>query len=62
LFDRLAEYPDSGAPRASLGRDIRIGVVSPYVVIYRHREADDTVTVLRIIHGRRNITMESISE
>jgi toxin ParE1/3/4 len=60
LLERLAEYPDSGTPRPNLGKDVRIGVVSPYIVIYRHPEADDTVTVLRVIHGRRNITSESI--
>jgi plasmid stabilization system protein ParE len=30
--------------------------VSPYIVIYRHTEAADTVTILRIVHGRRRIT------
>jgi toxin ParE1/3/4 len=58
LFDRLAEFPQSGSPRRSFGKDIRIGIVFPYLVIYRHREADDTVTVLRVIHGRRNITLK----
>jgi toxin ParE1/3/4 len=62
LYDRLATYPDSGAPRPGLGKDIRVGIVFPYVVIYRHRKADDTVTILRVIHGRRNITDKSISE
>jgi toxin ParE1/3/4 len=56
VYDRLADYPASGAPRPALGADIRIGVVSPYIVIYRHSADDDTVTVLRIVHGRRRIT------
>jgi toxin ParE1/3/4 len=56
LYDRLGDYPGSGAPRRALGSDIRIGIVSPYIVIYRHRADDDTVTVLRIVHGRRRIT------
>jgi toxin ParE1/3/4 len=42
LFDRLAKYPHSGALRRSLGKDIRVGIVFPYIVIYQHREADDT--------------------
>ena len=56
LFDRLADFPDSGAPRPAIGPDIRIGIVAPYVVIYRHMPADDTVIVLRIVHGRRKIS------
>jgi plasmid stabilization system protein ParE len=61
LFDRLAQYPDSGSPRPGLGTDIRIGIVFPYIVIYRHRATDGTVTVLRVIHGRRDITIKLIS-
>jgi toxin ParE1/3/4 len=44
LYDRLADHPDSRAPRPTLGPGIRIGVVSPYIVIYRHVEAADNVT------------------
>ncbi len=55
LYDRLADHPRSGAPRPVLGLNIRIGIVSPYIVVYRNEE-DDTVTVLRIVHGRRRIT------
>ena len=56
LYDRLGAHPGIGAPRPALGRNIRIGIVSPYIVIYRHTDADDTVTVLRVVHGRRRIT------
>jgi plasmid stabilization system protein ParE len=62
LYDRLAKYPDSGAPRPILGKDIRVGIVFPYIVIYRHRDIDDTVTVLRVLHGRRDFTAKSISD
>jgi toxin ParE1/3/4 len=62
VYDRLAEHPGSGAPRPALGRDIRIAVVLPYVLIYRCRAADDVATVLRIVHGRRNITAKLISD
>jgi toxin ParE1/3/4 len=61
LYDRLAGHPDSGVPRPALGPDIRIGVVSPYIVIYRHAEAAATITVLRIVHGRRRITGKLLS-
>ena len=49
LYDRLADHPASGAPRPALGPDIRIGIVSPYIVIYQHSQGSDTVTVLRIV-------------
>jgi toxin ParE1/3/4 len=62
LYDRLARYPHSGAPRAILGKNIRVGIVFPYIVISRHSNIDDTVTVLRVLHGRRNITAKSISD
>jgi toxin ParE1/3/4 len=42
--------------RGNLGSDIRIGVVPPYLVIYRHAKSDDTVTVLRVVQGRRKNT------
>jgi toxin ParE1/3/4 len=56
LYDNLADFPDSGPPRPKVGPQIRIGIVSPYIVIYRHTEADGTVNVLRIVHGSRRIT------
>jgi toxin ParE1/3/4 len=61
LYDRLASHPDSGPPRPALGPNIRIGVVSPYIVIYRYTEAAETVTVLRIVHGRRRVTGKLLS-
>jgi toxin ParE1/3/4 len=61
LYDRLADHPRSGQPRPALGQNIRIGVVSPYIVIYRN-EDDHTVTVLRIVHGRRRITGKTLGE
>jgi toxin ParE1/3/4 len=62
LYDRLADHPASGPRRTALGSNIRIGIVSPYIVIYRHSEGDDTVTVLRIVHGRRKITGKMLAE
>ena len=56
LYDQLADFPDSGPPRRQVGSKIRIGIVSPYIVIYRHTESDSIVRVLRIVHGSRRIT------
>jgi plasmid stabilization system protein ParE len=56
LYNRLASHPASGSRKPALGPDTRVGIVSPYVVIYDHSLGGDTVTVLRIVHGRRDIT------
>ncbi len=56
LYEHLAIFPESGAPRPKIGVRIRIGVVAPYIILYRYSEADNTVIVLRIVHGRRKIT------
>jgi toxin ParE1/3/4 len=55
-IERLLDAPQSGAPRPALGADVRIAIVSPYVVIYEYAMSDDTVVLLRILHGHRNIT------
>ena len=52
----IAEYPGGGAPRPALGPNARISIVYPDVLIYDYDEEIDTGTLLRIVHGRRNIT------
>jgi hypothetical protein len=42
--------------RPKLGPHIRVGVVFPYLVVYRHVEGDDTVSIIRVLHGRRRMT------
>ncbi len=54
MNETLAEFPESGPLRKGLGRYARIKVVLPYVVVYDF--AGDLVTVLRVLHGQRNIT------
>lgn len=56
FFATLARFPQSGSPRPVLGKDVRIGVVFPYIIIHEYAGIDDIVHVLRIIHGRSNIT------
>ena len=56
VYERLANFPGSGAPRPALGRHVRICIVSPYNIFYEYLEDDDTVTIMRIAHGRRKIT------
>lgn len=58
LYDRLAAHPAIGASRLALGRDIRVGIVTPYIVIYHYDPSDDVVTILPIVHGRRRINRD----
>jgi toxin ParE1/3/4 len=55
-YERLQAFPGFGPQRPRLGPLARIAVVSPYVMIYDWDSAAETVTVLRIVHGRRRIT------
>lgn len=59
MNETLAEFPESGPLRKGLGRYARIKVVLPYVVVYDF--AGDLVTVLRVLHGQRNITKKLIT-
>jgi toxin ParE1/3/4 len=56
----LARLIDLSAPGSTPARArrqcARIGVVPPYVLIYDFTAADDTLMLLRIVHGKRNIT------
>jgi plasmid stabilization system protein ParE len=60
-IERFVAIPGVGSPRPSLGTDIRISVVFPYVLIYAYEGDSDTVTLLRILHGRRNFGTEDLS-
>ena len=50
LYDRLGDHPYSYPLRPKLGPHIRVGFVLPYVVIYRHVDGEDVVSVLRVIY------------
>jgi plasmid stabilization system protein ParE len=56
---RLPEMPRSGSPRPALGSSTRCIIVSPYAIIYDYVEKDDLIVILRILHGRRNISKEA---
>lgn len=58
--DLLTQFPGMGTPRPELGSDARSIMVKPYLLIYDHSGEADTVTLLRVVHGRRNITLEMI--
>ncbi|GAA4461415.1 type II toxin-antitoxin system RelE/ParE family toxin [Novipirellula rosea] len=50
----LASQPDIGELRSQLGTDVRCNFVGRYVIF--HRKHGDTVEILRVIPGDRNIT------
>jgi toxin ParE1/3/4 len=51
--NRIGEFPHAGPPRAQWGEGIRIAVHGKYLIVYRVR--DETVQVLRIVHGARDL-------
>ncbi|NDE90712.1 MAG: type II toxin-antitoxin system RelE/ParE family toxin [Alphaproteobacteria bacterium] len=50
-----------GDGRENLGPDIRIMVAWPYVVFYRYQTDNNTVYVLRIVHGSQNIKSHDVT-
>jgi len=58
-YRRLIDVPAGGPPRPALGSKTRIAIVLPYIVIYDFE--DDTVTVLRVLHGKRPLELTRAS-
>ena len=56
-FRHLVDFPETGARRPRLHADMRIWVVAPYIIFYRFSSGDDTIRIVRIVHGRRNVTV-----
>jgi toxin ParE1/3/4 len=48
-----AQFPEGGRLREELSAGLRSFSVRPYVVFYRPFE--DTIMVLRVLHGRRDL-------
>jgi toxin ParE1/3/4 len=55
-IDRLADFPGIGSPRPQFGAETRTVGVAPYLIFYDGGPKSETVHVLRILHGRRDIT------
>jgi len=53
-FQRILDYPESGAPRPEFGRGVRIVPVENYLIIYRVDERGPLV--LRVVHGAMDLT------
>ena len=52
--ETLREQPRMGALRTDIGKGIRHLVVGNYLILYRVE--DETVQVLRYLHGARNLS------
>src|SRR6185312_1880498 len=50
---RIGELPHAWPPRPQWGEGIRITIHGKYVIV--HRVRDETVQVLRIVHGARDL-------
>ena len=61
ITDNLAVTPGIGAPRPHFGTETRVMIVKPYLVFYDGGPHSESVHVLRILHGHRNITPELIA-
>ena len=55
---RLEDMPCTAAPRSELGANVRITIVSPYLIVHEHQRGEEALYVLRVVHGRRNITAD----
>jgi toxin ParE1/3/4 len=55
-FVSLSRFPFIGRERPSLSKNIRSVVAGNYVIFYRIES--DRVTIVRILHGRRDIDVE----
>ena len=54
-IQRMVDLPESGAPRRRLGPNTRIAIVAPYILIFDYAREDDVLTLLRLLHGKRDI-------
>lgn len=55
-YRHLGSSPQIGPPRPALGPSTRIVIILPDLVCYEYEA--DVVTVLRVLHGRRNINRD----
>jgi len=53
-LEALTDFPRMGRLRSGFGPGVRSWALRPYVAFYRESDAD--VEIIRIVHGRRNIT------
>jgi toxin ParE1/3/4 len=61
IIENLSSSAGTGSPRPHLGPETRVASVAPYLIFYDGGPHSEAVHVLRILHGRRDITLELIS-
>lgn len=61
VYQNLEDFPDNGVLREKLGANVRVCFVAPYIVFYTRAKADNTIKILRILHGRREITVDTLN-
>ncbi len=61
VVDNLGMSPGIGSPRRHLGPETRVTIVRPYLIFYDGGPRSESVHVLRILLGHRNITPELIA-
>ena len=59
-LERIVAFPGSAPARPKLGPNAHVTIVYPYLMIYDFVVAADTATLLRVLHGRRNITEQML--
>jgi toxin ParE1/3/4 len=57
-LEKLPDFPRLGRQRPRFGRGVRSWAYAPYIAFYR--ATGEGVEIIRIIHGRRRITRETI--
>jgi toxin ParE1/3/4 len=60
-INRVAQSPGIGTPWEGIGADARVTGVRPYLIFYDGGPDSNVVHVLRILHGRRNITPDLVA-
>lgn len=56
----LTTFPEAGASRTNIADDARLLIEQPYLIFYRIRP--DTIQVVRVLHGARNIDAKLFSQ
>lgn len=56
VIRNLGRMPSTGSPRPVFGPHVRVLIVRPYLIFYDDVQETGEATVLRILHGSRNIT------
>jgi toxin ParE1/3/4 len=58
--NNLRDFPASGSPRPGLGATARVIVIDPWLMFYEFDSGKGAVSIVRILHGRRDITGDLI--